>query len=559
MKRFLRFSLIGWLLLMAVVCPARAAERVRVLCDRSLYAAGETIWMRGWITDTDRNVPTSRFLYVELLRDGHGDIEKRIKIKEQGGLFISQLELADDLDSGWYTLRAYTLAQKDWPADALFHTRLLIRGTGPIPSLYAMHSVQAADNEDIEVDLTRDTDGYLTVTLTDVDGHPVAGNFALSVVPGIYADYDYQPSPFTSDPSADLVEGPREYAQEIDFRVKSVNRRLPEKYSVAIMSQDIGYYHAQDIEGYRNLRGEEGQLFRIPDLDFQEGTLFSVNVTGSPNIFPALEQECFAAPFDYGPTWPKQPEIRDTVLIRARLDGTATPLPPDDTITTSLITAERKPSFYRPDRIVGPYSSVFEWRQVQLREQLSPYDDRNLMMHITSFYPGFIISYDSEEFKCNMYTTRGGSVSPKGYSSFHPVDLYIDGIKQDDWTEARTLSVRDVQNLYVLRGSEAALYRASAVVLLELRHFDYKELDAVHRAGHQATIGILPLGWRRPKDFDPEPSSPLDRRGTLYWNPCIRTNAAGRAEIALPELPENCYIRLEGRTLDGRWFSKRLL
>ena len=559
MKRILRFSLIGWLLLLAFVCPARAAERVRVLCDRSLYGAGETVWLRGWITDADRNVPTSRFLYVELLRDGRAEVEKRIKIKEQGGLFISQLELSDDLESGWYTLRAYTLAQKDWPAEALFHTRLLIRGAGPISSLYAMPSVQAGDNEGIEVNLTRDADGHLMVTLADADGHPVAGNFALSVVPGIYAEYDYQPAQFISDPSTELLEGPREYAQEIDFRVKSIHRRLPEKYSVAIMSQDIGYYHAQDVEVNRNLRGEEGQLFRIPDLDFQEGTLFSVNVTGSSDIIPALEKECFAAPFDYGPTWPTRPEIRDTALIRARLEGTVASLPSDDTITTSLITAERKPSFYRPDRMVGPYSTVFERRQVQLREQLSPYDDRNLMMHITSFYPGFIISYDSEEFKCNMYTTRGGSVSPKGYSSFHPVDLYIDGIKQDDWTEARTLSVRDVQNLYVLRGSEAALYRASAVVLLELKHFDYKELNAVRRAGHQATIGILPLGWRRPKDFDLEPSSTSGRQGTLYWHPCIRTNADGRADIVLPELPENCYIRIEGRTLDGRWFSTRLL
>ena len=46
-----------------------------------------------------------------------------------------------------------------------------------------------------------------------------------------------------------------------------------------------------------------------------------------------------------------------------------------------------------------------------------------------------------------------------------------------------------------------------------------------------------------------------DRQGTCYWNPCIRTAAAGHADIALPELPDAYYIRLEGQTLDGRWFS----
>lgn len=41
-------------------------------------------------------------------------------------------------------------------------------------------------------------------------------------------------------------------------------------------------------------------------------------------------------------------------------------------------------------------------------------------------------------------------------------------------------------------------------------------------------------------------------------DPCIRTDAQGHADIALPELPEGCYIRLVGQTLDGRWFSKKM-
>jgi hypothetical protein len=559
MNRFFCSLLPALYLMLGIVTTLHAEERVRVCCDRSLYAAGETIWMRGWITDVDGAAATSKFMYVELLRDGAGSVEMRIKLKERGGMFLGQMELPEDLESGWYTLRAYTLAQKDWPAEALFHTRVLIRGTGAISGLYAAPPAQADNDERVQAKIVFDTDGHLSVSLIDTDGSPVAGNFALSVVPGRYADFDYQQEQAIPPvPSASFVEGPREYAQELAFRIKSVRRRLPEQYSVAIMSQDIGYYVSTDIDSDNSISGKEGQLFRIPDLDFPEGTLFSVNVNGSPYIYPESESEVFADPFDYGPTYPIHEELRDTALIRARLEGTVSPRSADDTITTSHITAERKPSFYRPERIIGPYSTVFEWRQVQLREQLSPYDDRDLMMHITSFYPGFIISYDPENFQCNMYTTRGGSVSPSGYSSFHPVDLYIDGIKQEDWSEARTLSVRDVQNLYVLRGTEAALYRASAVVLLELRHFDYKELNAVQRTEHQVTIGLLPLGWQKPKTFDPSPVAGLKRQGTLYWNPCIRTDAQGHADIALPELLEGCYFRLVGQTLDGRWFSTQI-
>ena len=563
MKRILPLLLLSlWLGL-----PTKAAEHVWVHCDRSLYAAGETLWMRAWVTDEEGTAPVSKFLYVEMLRDGVGSVEQRIKIKSRSGIFFGQIELPQDMESGWYTLRAYTLAQKDWPAEALFHTRLLVRGVGPVPGIYGTEDAMSMDEEDamVKVNLSVAEDGGLSVALTDADGSPVLGNFSLSVTNSRYADFDFQSKPGEGVAVPELPEGDREYAQEVDFRIKSVRRRLPEQYSVAIMSQDIGYYYSQDVEGNRSLKGEEGQHFRIPDLDFPEGTMFSVNVTGAWYAYPASEPESFAEPFDYGPTWSAREEIRDTARIRERLQGTVTPLPADDTLTASSITAERKPAFYRPDRIVGPFSAVFEWRQVQLREQLKKYDDRNLMLHITASYPNFIMLMMEEgnRFGWNMYTMRGGSVSfnPQTNttrSSYAPVVLYIDGIKQEDWTEAYTLSVRDVQNLYVLRGAEAALYQAPAVVLLEMRHFDYKDLNENRPGGPQATIGIQPLGWQQPKNFDPSPSANPDRQGTLYWNPGICTDATGQAAVSLPELPEGgAYLRLEGQTLDGRRFSLR--
>ena len=161
--------------------------------DRSLYAAGETIWMRGWITEKDGETPTSKFLYVELLRDGMESVEKRIKIKERNKMFFGQMELPDDLDSGWYTLRAYTRAQKDWPAEALFHTRVLIRGAGSVQILYPMKA-EAEESSDIQVNLSPAADGRMTLTLTDTDGNPVPGNFSLSVARDSYADFDYQSS-----------------------------------------------------------------------------------------------------------------------------------------------------------------------------------------------------------------------------------------------------------------------------------------------------------------------------------------------------------------------------
>lgn len=546
-----------------------ASERVFISLDRSCYVIGETIWLRGWLFNAGNTheVPSSNFLYVELLRDGLGSVEQRIKLKERSGMFFGQLELPDDLESGWYTLRAYTRAQKDWPAEALFHTRLLIRGAGPVPSLYEEQQMLGAGAPDIKVDLAAAEDGHLSVTLTDADGNPVIGIFALSVVKGSYADFDFQTAPATqSVVDTNLSEGEREYTQEFDFRVKSVRNRLPDNYQVTIMSQDIGYYLSSKVAGDRMVKGEEGQLFRIPDLDYPEGTLFTVNTTGSKFLFPADEPEVFAEPFDYGPTYPVREMIRDTAVIRERFTGTVAPAAHADTIAAARVSAERKPAFYKPSRLVGPFSNVFDWRQVKLREELQKWDDMDLMAYISAHFAGLVTTYGQAGLRIGrtMYTTRAGTISSRvivshgqatyrNKASYRPVDLYIDGTKEPDWERAAIMSVRDVQNLYVLRGTEAALYGAAAVVLLELRHFDEKMLEEKKRE-RKNTIAILPLGWQQPRAFDAASTLNSERQGTFYWNPCIRTDAQGHAEINLPELPDSYYVRLVGQTLDDRLF-----
>ena len=279
------------------------------------------------------------------------------------------------------------------------------------------------------------------------------------------------------------------------------------------------------------------------------------------------DEAAFAASFDYGPTYPVRETIRDTTVIRERFVGTVAPLPADDTISASRITAERKPAFYKPSRLVGPYSNVFEWRQVKLREELQRWDDMDLMAYISAHFAGLITTWGKDGLRIGrtMYTTRDGFISSRvtvshgqakynNRAGYRSVALYIDGMKEPDWERAAIMTVREVQNLYVLRGTEAALYSAAAVVLLELRHFDEKMLEE-KKNERKTTIALLPLGWQQPKAFDAAPALNPDRQGTLYWNPCIRTDAAGQAVVTLPELPEGgAYLRLEGQTLDGRWF-----
>lgn len=228
---------------------------------------------------------------------------------------------------------------------------------------------------------------------------------------------------------------------------------------------------------------------------------------------------------------------------------------------------QAKAAYYKPDRMVGPYSHVFEWRQVKLREELQKYDEMDLMAYITAHFPGLVVTFSQTGLKTGrtMKFTRVGSIQQRvevshgeakvkttgGYSN---VALYIDGTKQEDWSEASSYIVQDIQNLYVLRGTEAALYNEYAVVLLEMRRFDEKMIEEQRKNERKTTSGIIPLGWQKPKSFDASPAYNPDRQGTYYWNPVIRTDTNGHADIYLPELPDSYYLRLEGQTLDGRWF-----
>lgn len=107
----------------------RSPEKVYLHYDRSCYTAGETIWFRGWVQEASALslLPPSNFLYTELL-DQRGEAVVRVKIKRTNDAFPGCIELPDNLETGFYTIRAYTLWQLNGPEDYLFNDRIRIIG-----------------------------------------------------------------------------------------------------------------------------------------------------------------------------------------------------------------------------------------------------------------------------------------------------------------------------------------------------------------------------------------------------------------------------------------------
>lgn len=85
-------------------------EKLYLQLDKPYYAAGDTIWFKGYLLNADSLDASSRsgILYLELA-DGQNEVVQRISIPLAGGLCWGDLPLDVTLfHPGDYTLRAYT-------------------------------------------------------------------------------------------------------------------------------------------------------------------------------------------------------------------------------------------------------------------------------------------------------------------------------------------------------------------------------------------------------------------------------------------------------------------
>jgi len=110
-------------------CP----EKLFLHVDRTYYAAGETIWFKGYLRNANgiSKFAPGNFIYAEILGQA-GNVLSRAKIKRDGDGFPGHIQLPDDIRTGNYTLRAYTIWQLNSSEEYMFTQKLKIIGAdGP--------------------------------------------------------------------------------------------------------------------------------------------------------------------------------------------------------------------------------------------------------------------------------------------------------------------------------------------------------------------------------------------------------------------------------------------
>ena len=140
MRDFTRLTILLCLLAGALL-PGRvqaqsalSPDKVYVQLDRTYFAAGETIWMKGYVEQIVPVPDSSRYLYVELLDGNKGNVAYRHKIRYGADGFAGYLDLPEEMAGGHYLLRAYTQWQLNWPEEWMFHTPIdIYDGTEPAP------------------------------------------------------------------------------------------------------------------------------------------------------------------------------------------------------------------------------------------------------------------------------------------------------------------------------------------------------------------------------------------------------------------------------------------
>lgn len=524
-------------------------EKVYVHLDRTYFAAGETIWLKGYVEDVLPEEYASLFLYVELLASGKDEPVLRAKIRREGDGFAGHLDLPEEMPGGHYLLRAYTRWQLNWPEESLFRVPIDIYDGTVLTATMAGNQVLEESNSSVPLTVSWDTPVYEPRKRWNVRlllPEAAAGDSAevsVSVVRSAFRPYR-QGTPESSVPadtaSSEEVRYYRERTQSLRGEIRSVFKTKPRNFTFTLMAPSMNYSQVTPVK--------RGNRFIVDSLDFPEGTLFILHVDNDGEVkryYPVLEE-----PFAPAPT--KWPALAQQVPQQQQRLEEEIPFEPGDVQRDTIRTAVIQDA---APRIKTPFGTS-DIPNIKKREELSTYDNRNLLDYILMTTPN--LSYDGEQ----VTNAKTGVLNKDGVT-YSTVSLFVDGFRSG-WDFAEMIMLSDVEMLSVTTNltSDAMLARSyGGIVLVQLR-VDSGRKSLLQQSN---TVVVTPLGRQEPRAFqDPaqERRRSLtlpDRRNTVYWNPSVRLKAGESVEIPLvtEDRADGPYLlRIEGRTSDGRWISQ---
>ena len=436
-------------------------EKVFVATDKAAYAPGTTMLVRGYVSDDSGEEP-SRYLYVDLLNKSSMTDESFspmvlgwAKIASRDGIFEGKINVPSSVKEGTYVLRAYTKAQKDIPSSYLFHKDIVI-AEGRI------------DEKQVEERTASELEQAET----------------------LWAGLE----------RSDYEQGEREMVQQIAFSVSTLKRKLPDEYTIGIMSQDAGFYasykvasgqiqNPDEFAGACLTIANEGNTSRktcrfvLSMPDFKDGASFAIILSGSKYIWPSVESNEFAPYFNYGSEKGME-SVNGTEIILSDNESRLNAMIEAEEIKTDslvplIVSVERKKAFLNR---AYPHFNIFDARTAILREDLQHYDGVDLFSFISNRLGNVKSSWS--DIASNWFVLHAEDQHPGMSAQYMPAIVYIDGAL-GDWSQLISLKVADVENL-------ALLNHFGPVVVIELRKNGKQSLS--ENGGYNNALTFKPVG-----------------------------------------------------------------
>jgi len=543
-------------------------EKVHVMTDRELYAPGDTVWMRAWVVEGERLMPLSlgsRYVYVEL-RDGLDTLRRCVKLRMREGRFVGQMQLPAVLQSGDYTLAAYTLynlsASEELifrkvlhvitPADAAngFTARALHEGTLPPADTLRPDSsrplvVHRRDTL-LRVSFPAPPSTWFAVSVTDDRLTPIDTTASLlHRLPAVPPLFTLQS--VAADTAFYHPIHPIERRQVIRGLALNVGRQLRNRIHLIDIAKPAVHVTYTDAEG----------VFTFRDIEFSDSTVFILmgftpanhpisDIRVANGTQPVVIHHLHADPHQY---YVNSRRDQNTISEESNSDSKRQP-----SLSADAQTDKNLDKTYR--EILDPHSGDDIYTRLssesRLMSTLSQYRTHELSDVIRKF-DGIYIDPQGVA----MYRSEGYPDAPVRFViGSHEEPLQTDSLGQLLPQAALQYPVEVIYALDFILPAQADVIRRSDNPDSPIIRIDLKfSSELLYEASYNPFVKVhIPLGYTKPLLFprlrvDPRPLA------TRYWNPEVFSGPDGRITLDLPvplHRSTSYTLRAEGLTPDGQ-------
>lgn len=540
--------------------PEFRAEQLLIQTDRQLYISGEIIWFKLFAFDEETLGFSnfSKIAYLELISPERIAIS-RVKIKLEDGRGNGTMELPQALNSGNYTLRAYTQAMRNGEEEDFARAKLIIlnpdqsvvRADTDAPDTYAGFAPEhpvlpMAPNRmmNIQIETSRPAVGQrsetvLEITTTDESGRPVAADVSLAIA---LKAADRPRSLPLFEETTSLTPADRWRPASMQYPVEDRKMRLSgqvideatqtgaadAKVFLAFPGE-VALVYLEETDADGNFSFLLPELYGLRQVVLQthpdETRKLRMELTDEFHTIPAIDKKVFILP----PSWVGQ---ANAALINAQ-------------VQQSYQAFELPPVF----ETSNPFDSIPFFGRVNARYRLDDY---------TRFpIPEFFFEIVYEVVVRGKYGSERLEVVNEWESPFdNPDPLFlVDGVPVFDQRAFLRINNKLIETAEVVTDPfwmNPGFYNG----IIQLKSFekDGRCFRLPENALQRSFLTLLPERQFSIPDYIDQPDSRLpDFRNTLYWNPSVRTDENGRATVRFHtgDSVGNFEIRAEGISDDG--------